>query len=229
MSSPASPKPRRDWLLTWVIIGSVIALLLCGGVVTASYLVYQRGGAVAAPVANEEADPPAGETNPTCTDAKDLRAKLIPATGPESATPTTATDNDLVVKLHAAYFGVPEQVVKDGFGQYKFACGAVRSWSTADGASANVQLVQFANKEEALNYYLDKLLPFRGATLANDQSFVDGVDVGFVVSRKGSDGLLHAMGFTPKGAILVVAEIYGKKAPDRAAVGELLRQQREKA
>jgi hypothetical protein len=214
--------------LTWVVIGSVVALLLCGGVVTASYLAYQRGGEVA-PVADEKADPPGAETAPECKDAKDLRAKLIPAAGAESAAPNTATDNDLVVKLHAAFLGVPEPVIKDALNSYRFACGAVRSWSLADGATADVQLLQFANKDEVLNYYLSRVLPIKQATVATNLSYVDGIDEGFVVSRKGSDGRMHAMGFTPKGAIIVVAEIYGKKAPDRAAVGDLLRQQLEKA
>jgi hypothetical protein len=215
-------------LLTWVIIGSVVALLLCGGVVTASYLAYKRGGEVV-PVAAENAEPPAAETAKACTDAKDLRAKLLPAAGPESAAPTAVTDNDLVVKLQAAYFGVPEPVVRDGFTTHKFVCGAARSWSLADGATADVQLLQFANKEDALNYYIDRLVPLKLEAAPADLAYVDGIDEGFVLTRRGGDGRMHAMGFTPKGAVLVVAEIYGKKRPDRDAVGDLLRQQLDKA
>jgi hypothetical protein len=58
---------------------------------------------------------------------------------------------------------------------------------------------------------------------------VDGIEEGFVVTRKGADGRIHAMGFTVKGAVIVVAELYGTKRPDVAAVCDLLRQQLAKA
>jgi hypothetical protein len=201
--------------------------LLCGGAVTASYVVYQRGGQVAT-VADEKADRPAAETVKPCTDARDLSAHLVPASGPESAAPTAATGNDLVVTLQAAFSGVPDVAVRNTLTLYKFVCGAVRSWAV-EGATADVQLLQFANKDETLNYYITKVVPFKQITAAADLAYVDGIDEGFVVTRKGADGRIHSMGFTVKGPILVVAEIHGKKRPDASAVGDLLRQQLEKA
>ena len=228
MSQPPSPKPRRDWLLTWVVIGSVVALLLCGGVVTAAYLVYQRGGEVV-PVAAEKDDLPAAQTATACTDAKDLRAKLVPAAGPESAAPTAATDNDLVVTLHAGFFGTSEQVARDALTSNEFVCGAARVWSVAGDATADVQLLQFATKDDALTFYIARVLPFKQSVVAQDLAYPSGIDEALVVTRKGADGRIHTMGFAPKGSTLVVAEIYGKKRPDPVAVGDLLRQQFEKA
>jgi hypothetical protein len=227
-SPPPPPPRRRDPLLIWVIVGSVLALLLCGGVVTASYIAYQRGGEVV-PVAAENAEPPAAETAKACTDATDLRAHLVPAPGPESGAPAAATDNDLVVTLYAAFSGAPAEAVRDSLAAYKFVCGAVRTWPAAGGATADVQLVQFANRVEALNYFTSRVLPYKDEVAAADLLFVKDIDYGIVVTRKGTDGRMHAMGFTLKGAVLVVAEIYGKNRPDATAVGDLLRQQLEKA
>jgi hypothetical protein len=209
--------------LIWVVIGSVVALLLCGGVVAASYIVYQRGGEVAAPVADSKGEATA------CTDAGGLKARLIPAQGSEKTFPAGMSDDDVVVTLQAGFAEAPVAVVKDALTSLQFVCGAVREWTVGSDWLANVQLLQFESKDDALNYYISRVLPLKDGVAATDLAYVNGIEEGFVVTRSGKDGQIHAMGFTTKGAVLVVAEMHGKKRPDSAAVGDLLRQQLEKA
>jgi hypothetical protein len=78
-----------------------------------------------------------------------------------------------------------------------------------------------------LNYYITGWCP-QGEAAPADLAYVDGIDEGFVLTRRGSDGRMHAMGFTPRARSSSSRDLRQEAAgPHR--VGELLRQQLEKA
>ncbi|HKT04508.1 MAG TPA: hypothetical protein VJT31_33755, partial [Rugosimonospora sp.] len=224
-AAPQAPARRNNRVVLFLVLGIVAALLVCGGLATATVFVV-RGQNSGSTRASGPTPAPAASGK---THTGDLRTYLVakPAGARDWQQPL-GTDEKLSRDQEAQLSVTDSQSRLSRLNMYNFVDGAVRTWDGTNGDVVAVRLLRFDNPGDAEGFYQADASESMSAFGMTNVSPIDGVDEGlrFANPTVDSVGYIHYYSEARNGdvvALLIVGQHTSQGVP--APVDQLFKQQ----